>query len=90
MIGDQDNTIYLRTDSKKLMKEDSKSSGWVTKLQRRWGVTAPQVFIILIVFACTGFSVMFLKRPIVSFFTDGGEKDLLFSLVTTTRIAIIF
>lgn len=55
---------------------------WVTKLQKRWGVSkASQVFIILLVFACTGFTVMFLKRPIVGFFTEGGETPLLFSIV---------
>lgn len=61
------------------MEEQKK--GWVGKLQRRWGVSASQVFIILLVFACTGFTVMFLKRPIVGFFTDGGEKDLLFTII---------
>ncbi len=35
------------------------------KLQRRWGVTSIwQVIIILIVFALTGFSAMYIKRPI--------------------------
>ncbi|NNE26887.1 MAG: prolipoprotein diacylglyceryl transferase [Saprospiraceae bacterium] len=51
------------------------------KLQKRWGVSAFQVFIILLVFACTGFSVMFLKRPIVSLFTENGEQPLLFTIL---------
>lgn len=62
------------------MGEDQKV-GWVGKLQKRWGVSARQVFIILLVFACTGFTVMFLKKPIVGFFTEGGEKSLLFSII---------
>ncbi len=36
---------------------------WINKLKTRWGVTSDwQVFIILIVFACTGFSVLYLKK----------------------------
>ncbi len=41
------------------------NSNWITKLQTRWQVTAFQVVIILIVFACTGFSVLFLKPYIL-------------------------
>ncbi|MCU0341038.1 MAG: prolipoprotein diacylglyceryl transferase [Spirosomaceae bacterium] len=38
----------------------------IEKLKQRWGVqSAWQVFIILLVFACTGFSVMYLKRWMV-------------------------
>jgi len=54
---------------------------WIQKLQDRWGVSASQVFVILIVFACTGFTVMFLKKPIVAFFVGDGEKSLLFSVI---------
>jgi riboflavin transporter FmnP len=38
---------------------------WINKLQNRWQVTAGQVFIILLVFSCTGFSVLFLKPYIL-------------------------
>jgi hypothetical protein len=35
------------------------------KLKERWGVNnAFQVVIILVVFACTGFTVMFMKKPL--------------------------
>ena len=53
---------------------------WVLKLQERWGVSAGQVLVILLVFACTGFTVMFLKKPVVNLFT-GGEQSLLFSII---------
>ena len=42
-----------------------KRTGWIEKLQKRWNVSATQVILILIVFACTGFTVMFLKRPLL-------------------------
>ena len=39
---------------------------WIEKLKNRWGVsTAGQVLIILLVFACTGFTVMYTKRLMV-------------------------
>ena len=38
---------------------------WIEKLKNRWHVKSGfQVIIILIVFACTGFTVMFIKPPI--------------------------
>jgi len=46
---------------------------WMQKLQTHWKVNnAFQVIIILLVFACTGFTVLFLKRPLFSYwFGDG-------------------
>ena len=42
------------------------------KLQTRWKVnSAFQVVIILLVFACTGFTVLFLKRPLFQYLFDG-------------------
>lgn len=39
---------------------------WIEKLKTRWGLTSGwQVFIILLVFACTGFSVLYLKKFIL-------------------------
>lgn len=61
--------------------ETEKKRTWVEKLQKRWDVSASQVFIILLVFACTGFTVMFLKKPIVGFFVEDGQKNLLFSII---------
>ena len=55
---------------------------WVEKLKSRWHVkSAWQVVIILIVFACTGFSVMFLK-PVIT--------DLLFREEGSTWFSILY
>jgi len=35
-----------------------------------------QVMIILLVFACTGFTVLFIKKPVLQFFFPTGEKPL--------------
>jgi hypothetical protein len=43
-------------------------SRWIDKLQARWNVNSGwQVIVILVVFACTGFTIMFLKKPILTF-----------------------
>lgn len=51
------------------------------RLGKRWGVGPMRVILILVVFTCTGFTVMFLKRPVVALFTENGEQPLLFSVL---------
>lgn len=52
------------------------------RLAQRWNVPPSRVLIILLVFACTGFTVMFLKRPIVAWASgESGEPPLLFSVL---------
>lgn len=54
---------------------------WIDKLQTRWNVKSGfQVIIILIVFACTGFTVMFLK-PVITDFLFTGERTTWFSIL---------
>ncbi len=43
-------------------QEDEQAMGWMDRLARRWGVAPSRVLVILLVFACTGLSVMFLKH----------------------------
>lgn len=64
---------------------------WLDRLQARWNLkNSFQVFIVLIVFACTGFTVLFLKRPVVSFFTADGEQNIWFSLAYYILILPIY
>ncbi len=51
------------------------------RLATRWNVSPSRVLIILLVFACTGFTVMFLKRPIVQWATGEGEPSVWFSVL---------
>ncbi len=51
------------------------------RLATRWNVAPSRVLIILLVFACTGFTVMFLKRPVVEWATDGGGHSLRFTIL---------
>jgi hypothetical protein len=41
---------------------------WIKKLMLRWKLeNAFQVVLVLVVFACTGFTVLFIKKPILHF-----------------------
>ncbi len=49
---------------------------WLDKLKAKWGLTSMyQVIMVLIVFACTGFTVLYLKRPVVALFSEDGEAS---------------
>ncbi|MBL6446799.1 prolipoprotein diacylglyceryl transferase [Fulvivirga sp. 29W222] len=54
--------------------------GWLDKLERRWNVTTIQAIVILIVFACTGFTVLFLKEPILSLIAEKEDRNWVFTL----------
>ncbi len=61
--------------------EAPQKRGWMDRLAQRWNVTPGRVLVILLVFACTGTTVLFLKRPVVAFFAGDGEQPLLFSVL---------
>lgn len=60
------------------------------RLARRWGVSPRRVLVILLVFACTGTTVLFLKRPVVAFFTGGGEQPMVFTVLYYVLILPIY
>jgi hypothetical protein len=48
---------------------------WINTLKDRWHVGSVfQVFVILLVFACTGFTVLFIKRPLFEYWFPLGDK----------------
>jgi len=59
-------------------------------LERKWKVSSFDVIIILIVFACTGFTILFLKKPILAYFAPDGQKSLLFSILYYILILPIY
>ena len=64
---------------------------WINQLQDRWKVkNAFQVVIILIVFACTGVTIMFLKRPLFSLLFNEGSLPLWVSVVYYILILPIY
>jgi hypothetical protein len=64
---------------------------WIDKLQQRWNLASPwQVMIILIVFACTGTTVLLLKRPLFAYWFPDGDKPLWASIVYYILILPIY
>jgi hypothetical protein len=52
------------------------------KLKNRWELKSGwQVLIVLIVFACTGFTVMFLKEPILSLVATEENRTWVFTTI---------
>ena len=49
---------------------------WIETLRQRWGLdTLRQVILVLIVFSCTGFTVLFIKEPLVDLIRGDAEKQ---------------
>lgn len=50
------------------MKDDNdRQDSWLRRLQKRWGLqSSTQVWVILLVFACTGTTAVYIKKPIFS------------------------
>lgn len=50
---------------------------WIDKLKQRWNLTSAwQVIIVLIVFACTGTTVLLIKRPLFNYWFQGNDRPL--------------
>lgn len=72
-------------DQNTINQEEEKVS-WVKKLQTKWGLkNALQVFLVLIVFSCTGTTVLFLKQPIFELVglseMEGWKKTVLYLIL---------
>lgn len=49
------------------------ATSWLQRLKERWKLKSTgQVFVVLLVFACTGFTVLFIKEPLLTLLA--GEK----------------
>ncbi|HEY0978793.1 MAG TPA: DUF6787 family protein [Flavobacteriales bacterium] len=72
------------------MNGQEQKQGWMARLGRRWGVSPGRVLLILLVFACTGFTVLFLKKPILAYFAGEGEQPVLFTVLYYILILPIY
>lgn len=55
---------------------------WIEKLMLRWKLeSAFQVVVVLVVFACTGFTVLFIKKPILHFLAGKQEYSVTASVI---------
>jgi len=64
------------------MNETKTTPAWITRLKARWGITSTfQVIIILVVFACTGFSVLYAEEVIFQWLGIGEDKSWWLALI---------
>jgi hypothetical protein len=64
------------------MNPDQQPPGWMERLRQRWQLKSlTQLVLVLIVFACTGFSVLFIKRPILGLISDEARDRIWFTLM---------
>jgi len=68
----------------------NEKNGFLDKLQKRWGVSAWRVIIILIVFALTGTTILFIKAPILDFIVGENEKTWVHSVIYFILILPIY
>jgi hypothetical protein len=69
----------------------STKASWTERLAVRWNVSPSRVLIILVVFACTGFTVLFLKRPLVAWASgSNGEQPWLFTVLYYVLILPVY
>ena len=55
---------------------------WIEKLKNRWNLkNTAQVVVVLIVFACTGMTVLLIKPPLTDWVTEGGTQNSWFRIV---------
>lgn len=75
------------------MEKNGENDGWLKKLQIKWKLDSLlQVVLVLIVFACTGFTILFIKNPILDFFgvEKGGFLNTLLYLLLVLPLYQIF
>lgn len=54
---------------------------WIEKLKKKWGIeSAWQFWIIMIVFACTGTTVVIVKKPAIAFLFPDGIQPMWFRI----------
>jgi hypothetical protein len=64
---------------------------WIDSLQQRWNLKSGwQVMVVLIVFACTGTTVLLIKKPLFACWFPDGEKPLWASLAYWILILPIY
>lgn len=64
---------------------------WIRKMQDKWGLKSLwQVILVLIVFSCTGFTVLFIKNPILQLISGGAEREWWMTVIYIILILPIY
>jgi Na+-driven multidrug efflux pump len=57
-------------------------TSWIERLKQRWKLESVfQVVMVLVVFACTGFTVLFIKKPVLHFLVGKQGDSTLASVI---------
>ena len=55
---------------------------WIERLRQRWNLGSTlQVIVVLVVFACTGFTILFIKKPLLRFLAGSDGDTALASIL---------
>ncbi len=66
-------------------------ANWISKLRKRWDLdSARQVFVVLLVFACTGTTIVLIKRPVTEYFFGDNGPSSIFSILYWVFILPIY
>ena len=69
--------------------KETQNKSWLSRLQERWGVNSFfQVVLILIVFALTGFSVLYVKKWLLPFLGINSETALWIRIVASIFVIL--
>ncbi|PZX59794.1 hypothetical protein LV84_01003 [Algoriphagus ratkowskyi] len=75
------------------MSIENDKSGFLERLKTKWKLDSlRQVVLVLLVFACTGFTVLFIKNPILDFFgidKNGFVNTVLYLLLVLPLYQVI-
>lgn len=75
------------------MEKDNPKPGFLQRLQAKWKLESIfQVILVLLAFACTGFTILFIKNPVLNFFgvEKGGFANTLLYLLLVLPLYQIF
>lgn len=62
---------------------------WVERLKERWGLTSGwQVAVVLVVFACTGFSILYLKKLLLPLLGIGDDSSTTVRLLASVFVIL--
>ncbi len=63
---------------------------YIDRLKKKWKLKSGwDLFIVLLAFACTGFTVLFIKEPVIGFLTND-EPSIIFSVLYYVFILPIY
>lgn len=64
---------------------------WINRLKDKWKLKNTfQVVVVLLVFSCTGFTVLFIKEPVLGLIVPSQERTWVFSAVYYLLILPIY